>query len=165
MQLFTDDCVLYWEIRNQNDHNKLQEDLESLEKCNIINLKKKSHHFYNLNNHIQKQVSSNPYLRLQNQDLKWREQINNVCNKANSTLGFLQRNLQHYQRECLKTAFIVLVRFIMEYSTIIWVRYTQTEINKLESIQRKGACFITKNYKSRDVGCLTKMLKDLELPT
>jgi len=179
VRLFADDCLLYREIKNQNDHNKLQEDLNSLEKwaadwgmrfntkkCYILSLRKKSQRFYNLNNHILEQVSSNPYLGLQIQeDLKWKEQITNVCNKASSTLGFLRRNLQHCPKDCRKTAYIALVRSILEYGSVIWDPYTQTEINKLESIQRRGARFITKDYKSREEGCLTKMLKDLDLPT
>ena len=32
VRLFADDCLLYREIKSQKDHNKLQEDLKSLEK-------------------------------------------------------------------------------------------------------------------------------------
>ena len=53
----------------------------------------------------------------------------------------------------------------MEYGAIIWDPYLTTEIDKLESIQRRGARFITKNYKSREEGSLTKMLRDLDLPS
>ena len=43
--------------------------------------------------------------------------------------------------------------------------YTKNEIAKLENIQRRGARFITKDYKSREDGCMTKMLEELNLPT
>ena len=52
----------------------------------------------------------------------------------------------------------------MEYGSIIWDPYTKQEITKLESIQRREARFITKDYKSRE-GCMTKMLNELNLPT
>ena len=65
---------LFREIKNQSVHNKLQEDLNSLEKwaadwgmhfnakkCYILSLRKKSQRFYNLNNHILEQVSSSPF--------------------------------------------------------------------------------------------------------
>ena len=52
----------------------------------------------------------------------------------------------------------------MEYGSVIWDPYTKQEI-KLESIQRRGARFITKDYKSREEGCMTKMLNELNLPT
>jgi hypothetical protein len=45
-----------------------------------------------------------------------------------------------------------------------WSNYKQ-EITKLESIQRRGARFITKDYQSREEGCMTKMLNELNLPT
>jgi hypothetical protein len=38
----------------------------------------------------------------------------------------------------------------MEYGSITWDPYTKQEIAKLESIQRRGARFITKDYKSRE---------------
>jgi hypothetical protein len=103
------------------------------------------------------------YLGLQiAEDLKWKEHINNTCKQASSTLGFLRRNLQHCPRECiLRTAYIALVRSIMEYGSIIWVPYTNQEITKLESIQRRGVRFIAKDYKSREEGCMTKMLNEL----
>ena len=134
-------------------------------KCYILSMKKKIHHSYTLNNQILEQVPSNPYLGLQIvEDLKWKEHINNTCKKASSTLEFLWRNLQHCPRECRRTAYIALVRSIMEYGSIIWDPYTKQEITKLESIQRREARFITKDYKSRE-GCMTKMLNELNLPT
>ena len=53
----------------------------------------------------------------------------------------------------------------MEYGSVIRDPYTKQEITKLESIQRSGASFITKDYKSREEGCMTKMLNELNLPT
>jgi hypothetical protein len=52
----------------------------------------------------------------------------------------------------------------MEYGSIIWDTYTKQEIIKLESIQRRGARYITKDsthMKGREEGCMTKMLKFL----
>ena len=40
----------------------------------------------------------------------------------------------------------------MEYGAIIWDRYNKSDINKLENLQRRGARFITKDYKSREEG-------------
>ena len=179
VRLFADDCLLYREINSEQDHETLQKDLKNLEtwaenwgmrfnakKCYILSVRNKSEHFYTLNKHILERVKSNPYLGIQiSEDLKWKEHINNTCKKASSTLGFLRRNLQHCPIECRKTAYIALVRSIMEYGAIIWDPHTTTEVTKLESIQRRGARFISKNYKSREEGCMTKILKDLNLPT
>jgi hypothetical protein len=56
----------------------------------------------------------------------------------------------------------------MEYGSIIWDTYTKQEIIKLESIQRRGARYITKDsthMKGREEGCMTKMLNEQNLPT
>ena len=105
VRLFADDCLLYREINSQNDHNKLQKDLENLEKwaenwgmkfnatkCYIMSIKKKTHKYYQLGGHILEQVDSNPYLGLQiSEDLKWSTHISNITMKANSIIGFLRR--------------------------------------------------------------------------
>jgi hypothetical protein len=53
----------------------------------------------------------------------------------------------------------------MEYGSVIWDPYTKQEKTKMESIQRRGTRIITKDYKSREEGCMTKMLNELNLPT
>jgi hypothetical protein len=41
----------------------------------------------------------------------------------------------------------------------------KNDINKLENLQRRGARFITKDYKSREEGSMTKMLRNLASTT
>ena len=66
---------------------------------------------------------------------------------------------------CLQmTAYITLVRSIMDYGGIIWAPYLKTDVDRLERIHQ-AARFITGDYKTREPGCITKMLIDLELPT
>jgi hypothetical protein len=98
--------ISYRNIRTQQDHTILQEDLQKLEiwtkdwgmrfnakKCYILSIENKSQRYYNLSGHILQQVQNNPYLGLQiSDDLKWTKHITNVTKKANSTLGFLRRN-------------------------------------------------------------------------
>ena len=98
-------------------------------KCYMLSLGKKiqGQGSCKLDGHTLEQiVPSNRYLAVQIQeDLKWKEHINNVTKKASSTLGFLRRNLQHCPRECRKTAYIALVWSIMEYGAIIWDPYNK----------------------------------------
>ena len=65
---------------------------------------------------------------------------------------------------CRKTAYIALVRSVLEYGSVVWDPYLQKDIDKIERVQRNGARFITGDYKSRRDGAVTNMLKDLELP-
>ena len=51
----------------------------------------------------------------------------------------------------------------MEYGGIIWDLYTETNINRLERIQRQAARFITGDYRSREEGSVSNMLEKLDL--
>ena len=74
VRLFADDCLLYREIKSQQDHQTHQEDLKSLElwadkwgmkfsakKCYIMSTRQKSSYFYQLDQHILEQIKTNPY--------------------------------------------------------------------------------------------------------
>ena len=62
------------------------------------------------------------------------------------------------------TAYIALVRSVLEYGATVCDPYLKQDINKLERIQRQAACFITKDYRSREPGCIENTLKKLQLP-
>ena len=178
-RLFADDCLLYRTIRSQQDHVILQQDLQNLEKwaktwgmkfnakkCYILSIRGKSNHFYSLDNTILQQVPSNPYLGITiSEDLKWGTHIDNTTKKANSTLGFLRRNLRSCPPSSRRSAYVSLIRPILEYGTVVWDPYYSTDINKIERVQHRAARFITGDYKTRDPGCVTSMIKDLKLPT
>ena len=179
VRLFADDCLLYRPIRNQNDHVALQNDLSHLEtwaknwgmrfnakKCYILSVNTHSTHFYQLDNTILKEVDSNPYLGITiSNDLQWKTHINSISKKASSTLGFIKRNLKHAPQDCKRVAYIALVRSTLEYAAIVWDPYKQSDIVNLEKIQRNAARFIKRDYRSRQEGCVTDMLKELGLPT
>lgn len=127
---------------------------------------RKKNYFYQLDNIILKEVSANPYLGLIiSNDLKWTPHITNTCKKASSTLGFVRRNLQNCPKQTRITAYISLVRSTLEYGATIWDPHTQKDIDRLESIQRKAVRFVYNDFQSREPGCMTKMLSDLDLPT
>jgi len=179
VRLFADDCLLYRTIKNQNDHAILQNDLRELElwatqwgmsfnakKCYIMSINNSSNYLYDLNNHVLERVQCSPYLGLTiSDDLKWGTHITKISNKANSVLGFLKRNLKYCPQSCKHLAYIALVRSTLEYGSVIWDPYLSQDINKIESIQRRAARFITRDYRSRDPGCMTAMLKNLNLPS
>merc|ERR1711923_367773 len=55
-------------------------------------------------------------------------------------------------------AYISLVRSLLEYGAIIWDPYTQSDINRLERIQRQAARFISGDYQSRTPGSMSNTL-------
>ena len=136
------------------------------DKCYILSINSKSSHYYQLNGTILKEVEDNPYLGLTiSNDLRWTKQIGKTTAKASSALGFIRRNLQQCPQETRLQAYISLVRSQLEYGAVIWDSSVQQEIDQLERIQRQGARFITRDYRSKEKGCMTRMLKNLNLPT
>ena len=175
--LFVDNCLLYRRIDSQQDHQIHQSDLNELEwcawgmqfntkKCYILRTHNKSSHYYSLNNHIYilQQVDCSPYLRVTlTHDLRW---INNITRKASSTLGFLCRNLRFCPPSCKKTAYISLVRFVLEYVQCCSLGSIPLPA-KLHWKARKHpetcSLFHPPNYKEHTPGCVTNMLWDLWL--
>ena len=179
VRLFADDCLVYRTIKSFEDHLTLQKDLDNLQqwatdwgmrfnakKCYIMSIRTKTHKFYTLDGHILEEVQDNPYLGLQiSSDLKWTTHINKITKKAQSTLGFLRRNLLHCTEDCRKTAYISMVRSLLEYGAVVWDPYHKSDIDKIERVQRKAIRFIKGDYCSREEGCISRMAKELELPT
>jgi hypothetical protein len=177
VRLFADDCLLYREIRDFRDHVALQDDLRQLErwaldwgmhfnakKCYVLRMKQRTTFTYSLDNKLLKVVNNNPYLGvILSDDLKWHDHISHVTKKANVTLGFLRRNLRHCPKHCRRTAYIALVRSVMDYGAVVWDPNHQGDINKLERIQNRAARFITGDYRLRSDGCVSAMLPDLQL--
>ena len=180
VRLFADDCLLYRQIKSENDQQELQKDLSNLEtwadlwgmkfnakKCYILTVTNKGKSkFYQLNSYILKSVENNPYLGIIfDNKLKWSTHIDNLSKKASSSLGFVMRNLKKCPTECKKAAYISLVRSTLEYGAVIWDPPLEKDIYKLEKINRKAARFIKGDFKTRKQGCVAEMLNELKLPT
>jgi hypothetical protein len=173
--LFADDCLLYRQIKNREDHILLQNDLTCLEewaqkwgmrfnvrKCYVMSIKDKSSCLYNLDKRVLQQVTENPYLGiLLSEDLGWSKHIAKTASKASSTLGFVRRNLKNCPISCRKTACIALVRSVLEYGSVVWDPYLTRDIDKLKKIQRNGTRFITGTIKADTKKQLPTCLKIL----
>ena len=76
----------------------------------------------------------------------------------------MKRNLKHCPQDSRRTAYLSLVRSTLEYSSIVWDTYLQKDTDKLERVQRLADRLITGNYTSRDQGCVSPVLAELNLP-
>ena len=84
-------------------------------KCSVLRVsrpKSKNLEFeYTLKGETLANVSSTPYLGVcLSETLEWEAHINKITSKANSTLGFLQRNLKACPPKLRETAYFSLVR-------------------------------------------------------
>ena len=91
--------------------------------------------------------------------LNWNAHIDNVHKKANNSLAFLRRNIHSCPKHIKKKCYEIYVRPILEYSSSVWDPYTHKNINKLETVQRRAARFVTGNYDQRS--SVSSMLKDI----
>ena len=82
------------------------------------------------------------------------------CSKANRTLGFLKRNLSIRAKSMKESAYISLVRPLVEYASPVWDPYNQTDIQKLEMVQRRGARYV--NSKHSNQSSVDEMIKELK---
>ena len=97
----------------------------------------------------------------------WHSHISTITKKANSTLGFLRRNIRRCPINSKRTPYIALVRAVLEYGASVGPIPSGGggDIDKLEQIQHRAARFITGDYRSRHPGSVTTMLTNLNLDT
>ena len=134
-------------------------------KCYILSLNPNASFYYQLSNSILKHVQHNPYLGiLLSNDLTWDSHISAITKKANSTLGFLRRNLKRCPPACKQQAFTSLVRPLLEYGAVVWDPYLKKNIDSIEETQRIAARFITGDFRSNTPGSVTRLLERTGLP-
>lgn len=179
-RLFADDCLLYRPIKTEADATKLQEDIDALQnwestwqmsfnpdKCEVLRITNKRNKImanYYIHGQQLQIVDNAKYLGLTiSKNLSWNNHVNNITKKANSTLAFLRRNIRNCPQRAKTQAYNTFVRPSLEYASTVWDPHTQANINKVESIQRRAARFVTNNYDPR--ASVTTLLQDLNWPT
>jgi hypothetical protein len=176
VRLFADDCILYRQIRSDNDSVILQKDINVLckwetdwqmsfnySKCFVMNITQKRTPRscqYTMGENVLEVVKHHPYLGVEiSHDLEWKQHISKVTSKASSILGLLQRHLYDCSAHVKETAYMSLVRPRLEYCANIWDPHTKSDKSSLDRIQRKAARFVTRTYK-RDAS-VTELLNKL----
>ena len=178
VRLFADDTLLYLTIHNSSDCDKLQEDLNNLErwesdwqmsfhpeKCEVIHITTKKTpilHSYSLHGHTLSLVPQIKYLGVHvSQDLKWNSQ-------ANQTLDFLKRNLRINPSTVKEKAYKSLVRPKLEYCSTVWDpkyitnpkdgdKTSHRLVDQLEMVQRRAARWVTGRY--HNTSCIRHVAK------
>ncbi len=177
LSLLADDALLYRPINSFDDHLKLQEDLEKMQKwaeawdmrfnakkCYVLSAKRsgtRSTFRYTLCGQVLKTVPTNPYLGVElSSDLTFKAHIQKICAKSSRTLGFLCRNLRGCPQELRELAYNSMCRSTLEYASQIWDPYLVEEIKKIEKIQRRAARFVKQDFRQKS--SVTKMMQDLK---
>jgi hypothetical protein len=143
--------VLYRVIDNHQDCQILQNDLDYLSswadcwqlkfnvsKCYHLGItSKRTPHMYNycLNGQIICRESSTKYLGVTiTSTLRWNEHCDNICKKANSTLGLLKRILGSCSPTVKTRAYLSLVRPKLEYASCINFIFPKNHCNWISTV-------------------------------
>ena len=163
IRLFADDCILYRCIKKQKDCDTLQQDLNNLaawekkwgmafhpEKCSAIRVTRAGKPIsssYTLKGHTLNMEDSTRYLGVELQSImSWNRHMDQTVKKANSTLGFLWRNLRISNEQTKSSAYCSMVRPIIEYCSTVWSLNTKEYVSKVEMVQLRAARYVTNRY-------------------
>ena len=180
IRLFADDCILYRVIKCENDSIILQRDLDLLSqwatlwqmkfnvsKCVLIRCSRSLDPFqydYQLHNHILEVRDEHLYLGvLLHESLSWSNHITRTAAKASQLFNFLRRNLSNCSPSVKATAYLTIVRPVLEYAASVWDPYQQNDILSLEKVQRRAARWALSDYNR--LSSVTDMLEILGWPS
>ena len=155
LRLFADDTILCREIWSKDDHNIIQNDIQTLfkwsqtwkldfnvTKCKVLTIsnKKDPDKFnYTLNTDPLEHVDSHQYLGVTiNSKLRWNTHVSAITAKATRTLNVIRRTLHPCHPEVKKVAYMSLFRPKLEYSSAAWNPHTQNDTTQLEKVQRNN---------------------------
>ena len=152
--LFADDAKLFLEIVSLEAAANLQEDLNSfvywctingmtlnVEKCNVVRFTTKRKPFnviYTVHDFPLSLVDVIKDLGvIFTSNGTFKVHIQTIVNKALRVLGFIKRTLHFIAPSTFLLLYVTLVRPIIEYASPIWSPYYKSEINLLESVNRR----------------------------
>ena len=172
--MYADDTKIYREIREKNDQEILQKDLDSLKawsdewllkfhpnKCYSITIGKKEDkdHTYHISDKGTKynmaQINDMKDIGvIMDSDLKFEKHINSKIDTANKILGIIRRSFMYLSAEIFIPLYKAMVRSHFDYAMVIWNPLTVKCIESIEGVQRRA----TKTIDVPDLGII--MSKD-----
>jgi len=150
--------------RKPTDCSSLQRDIDMLykwslkwqmtfnsKKCHILSVSRKRQRpvlQYTLGQDLLTVVDSYPYLGVTvSNDLRWHQHTDNISIKTTRLLNFVRRNIYCCSTEAKALAYISLIRPHLEYASAAWDPYTARDSNQLDSVKRRAARFVKKDYR------------------
>ena len=140
------------------------------DKCEVIRITNKRKNIfdaqYSIHGTSLRTVDEAKYLGVTIQsNLNWKPHINNISKKANSTLGFLRRNLRKTLKNIKEQAYRTYVRPTLEYSSSLWDPHIKDQASLIEMVQRRAARFVMSDYHPLPRHSVSRMLSDLQWKT
>ena len=170
--LYADDVKIFKEVKNEEDVEILQNDLDRLvdwskysllrfnpEKCVVMRIKlgKKKlevRNYYNIDETRLRIVEEEKDLGVIIDDkLSFEDHISQIVKKANSLVGITRRTFDYIDKNVFKAIFTSIIRPILEYAAPVWNPKKKFLIDIIENVQRRATRLINglteKNYNER----------------
>ena len=153
--LYADDLKLFKEISSDQNWLDLQFDLDllhewcikhkldlNISKCKVMSfamIKKPTYRNYSIGNVPIERVSSFKDLGVHlDEQLTFRDHIDEIVNKSNCMLGFVKRITKDFHNPLsIKSLYCALIRSNLEYASIIWNPKYNIDDNRIERIQKR----------------------------
>ena len=133
------------------------------DKCEVIRITNKKRplcSYYTIHNQKLNVKTEAKYLGVTiSSDLSWSRHADHVTKKANSTIGFLKRNMRSAPQAAKDTAYKTFVRPIVEHAATAWAPSTDKANDKIDMVQRRAARFVKNDY--RRTNSVTEMMSNL----
>ena len=180
IRLFADDCIIYRAIDSEHDSQYLQKDLDTIlhwaeiwqmklniDKCVIIRCTRSPSPIeadYKLKDDVIKTTSKHRYLGIiLNQSMHWSDHITTMCKKANKSFNFIRRNLSKCHQDVKISAYLTIIRPLLEYAACIWDPHQEYLVYEIEKIQRRAARWALSDYNR--YSSVSEMLRSIGWPT
>ncbi|KAK3099403.1 hypothetical protein FSP39_003853 [Pinctada imbricata] len=157
VKLFADDTKLYGSSNDQEDHRKIQQDINNLiswshswqltfnkDKCKHLHLGRAIlPDDYSLSEQVIGKIEYETDLGVQiDNQLKFQIHINTAVKKANRMLGVIKRNFKHLDKDSFLHLYKSLVRPHLEYASCAWYTLYKKDAMAIENTQRRATKLI-----------------------
>ena len=183
MLLYADDSKLYQAIKDDQDAECLQRDLDALQewsarwllvfhpgKCKVIRIGNRGPDNNKPTYSMKSATESTPIEWtsaekdlgvIMDEALKFQEEIESRVKKGNAIVGVIRRTFTYLDEAMFRTLFTALVRPHMEYACSVWMPQLLRDVRSMEGVQRRATKMIPtlRNLPYPD------RLRKLKLPT
>ena len=154
---FADDTKIASTVQDAQDNFKIQRDLDRLvawadkwqmefnsQKCKVMHIGKHNRNFsYEMEGCWLEAVEEERDLGVVvDRTMKFSKQCLEARNRANRTLGFINRNVSYKSKEVVRSLYNAYVRPHLEYCIQAWSPHYRQDINMLEAVQRRATRMI-----------------------
>ena len=157
--MFADDLSIYMEVSTPADCALLQHDLDGIvrwsnqwqlqlncSKCEALNVSNKRSplmYAYTISNQPIQWSHQCRYLGvLIDSHLRWKAHCRDLVNRGSRVLNLLRRSLFGCTKAAKSIAYKAIVRPCLEYASVVWNPHTVSDIDAIESVQKRAARWI-----------------------